>query len=82
MPTVGLDTTEFFFRKLLLARVQLSWLHTELYRQWDSNRHTFFRRLGLARVQMSWLPKEICRLLDSKQRSFSPMATVSTLSTE
>jgi len=31
-----------FFRRLLLARVQVPWLHKEICRQWDSNQCSLY----------------------------------------
>ena len=31
-----------FFRRLVLARVPVPWLHKEICRQWDSNQRSLF----------------------------------------
>ena len=40
----GTRTNVVCLRRLLLARVQLTWLHTEICRQWDSNQRSLFTK--------------------------------------
>src|SRR5215469_16152012 len=58
---IGTRTNTLYFRRLLLARVQLLGLHKEICRYWDSNQHTLFPKATVSTHSTAWVTPADCR---------------------
>jgi len=60
-------TNEVYFRRLNQVRVQLPWLHKEIFRQWGSKQRSLCQKFTASTRWTALAVKEICRLWHSKK---------------